>query len=81
MSDIHNADRYINPVIPSKNSVIYKNYSKIKDAVSNQNVSYNEDIIFVDQPHPEEYPNSADHARFPVMVHCKACSNLSMTQI
>jgi hypothetical protein len=34
----------------------YKNYSKIKDAVSNQNVSYNEDIIFVDQPHPEEYP-------------------------
>ena len=27
MSDIYNADRYINPIIPSKSSVIYKNYS------------------------------------------------------
>jgi hypothetical protein len=30
MSDINNADRYINPTIPSKSQLIYKNYSKIK---------------------------------------------------
>ena len=79
MSDIHNADRYINPVIPSKGSVIYKNYSKIKDAVSNLNPSFNDDVIYVDQPNANEYPNSADHARFPVMINSKSCTQLSMT--
>lgn len=37
MSEINNADRYINPSIPSKSILMYKNYSKIKEAVSNPN--------------------------------------------
>lgn len=48
MSEMNNADRYINPVIPSKSSVIYKSYSKIRDAVTNPNPSFTDDVIFID---------------------------------
>ncbi len=79
MSDINNADRYINPSIPSKSTLIYKNYSKIKEAVSTP--AFTEGVVFVDQPDPNEYPSSASFARFPVMVRCNACSQLAMTEI
>lgn len=79
MSDINNADRYINPSIPSKSLLMYKNYSKIKEAVSNPNFA--EGVTFVDQPDPSDYPTNASFARFPVMVRCNSCSQLAMTEI
>ena len=79
MSDINNADRYINPTIPTKSQLIYKNYSKIKEAVSNP--TFTEGVIFVDQPDINDYPTNASFARFPVMVKCNACSQLAMTEI
>lgn len=69
----------MNPVIPSKSSVIYKSYSKIKDAASLPNPNFSDDVIFIDHPNPDDYPNSADHSRFPIMVNCRVCSQLGMT--
>lgn len=43
------------------------------------NQGFSEDVVFVDQPNPDDYPTSADYSRFPVMVHCKTCSQLAMT--
>ena len=68
MSNLEQLDRYTNPPIPSKTDTIYKSYSHFSSMVG---PAHNEtEAIYVDQPNKNDYPSSADYARFPVMVNC-----------
>ena len=35
----------------------------------------------MEQPNKNDYPRSAEYARFPVMVNCEQCGTLGMTEI
>lgn len=78
MSNIDPLERYMNPPLPSKTDTIYKSYSHFS-SVGGHAPGEEEHYSVIDQPNPNDYPQKADYARFPVMVNCERCHNLAMT--
>ena len=78
MSNIEQLERYINPPIPTKNDTIYKSYSHFSSIGHGPN---EEEITYVEQANPADYPREAGYSRIPVMVNCKTCQHLGMTEI
>jgi hypothetical protein len=67
-------DRYTNPEIPIRNEIKCK-YDELNNmaAMSNVNVTSNYDRT--------DYPTSGRHSRFPVLISCDGCNELTMTDV
>lgn len=76
MSNIEQMDRYINPPIPTKTDTIYKSYSHFSSIGHGPN---EEDVVYVEQADPANYPREANYSRMPVMINCNKCQQLKMT--
>lgn len=38
-------------------------------------------MVYVESPNAADYPKDANYARFPVMINCKNCGKLGMSEI
>lgn len=67
-------DRYTKPEIPTRTEIKYR-YDEMNNMIStsNMNVPSNFDR--------NDYPSSGRHSRFPVMINCDGCNDLTMTDI
>lgn len=66
--------RYSRPEIPSRNEIKYK-YDELNNMTSMSNVN------MVSPININDYPASGKHSRFPVLINCNVCNDLTMTDI
>ena len=67
-------DRYTRPELPARTESKFR-FDEINNltSMSNMNVPANFDR--------SEYPTSGRHARFPILINCDGCNDLTMTDI
>lgn len=67
-------ERYTRPEIPSKSDIKYS-YGELNNLASTSNIN-------IPPSHDRgDYPTSGRHARFPVLINCDSCNELTMTDV